>query len=200
MTHFTNLFDVPQIIHTYGYVGICLIVFLESGIFFALPGDSLLFTAGLFASAFGLHLYFLVPMIFLATFLGGQVGYEIGVHIEKLRRYNFFKKMLKEEHIAHAHEFFITHGRFAIVFSRFIPILRTFTPIVAGVAKVPYGFYTRYSLISSILWSTIVTSIGFFLGSAFPQIKDYLSVIVILVVFVSCLPLIIEFIQKRKKA
>src|SRR3990167_10606606 len=95
-----NFFDIPYIITTYGYLGIFIIVFLESGIFFALPGDSLLFTAGLFASIFSLQIYFLIPLIFFATFSGGLAGYEIGANLERLKRYSIFRKILKEENVS----------------------------------------------------------------------------------------------------
>src|SRR3990167_6639024 len=157
----TQLFDIPYLITTYGYLGIFIIVFLESGIFFALPGDSLLFTAGLFAAVFGLQIYFLIPLIFFATFFGGIAGYEIGANLERLKRFSFFRKILKEEHILKTHEFFDRHGKFTIIFSRFVPIVRTFVPIVAGVARMPYKLFVKYSLTSSLLWSTIVTLLGY---------------------------------------
>jgi membrane-associated protein len=192
-------FNIPHIINTYGYLGIFLIIFLESGIFFALPGDSLLFTAGLLASLFSLQIWILIPVIFIATFLGGVVGYEIGVHIERLGRYSFFRRILKKEQIDKAHEFFHKHGRFTIVLSRFVPIVRTFVPIVAGVVRMEYKSFIKYSLISSFLWSTIVTLVGYFLGQIFPHIKDYLSYLVMLVVLISVLPIFYEMMQKNKE-
>jgi membrane-associated protein len=195
-----HLFDIPYLITTFGYLGIFIIVFLESGILFALPGDSLLFTAGLFASAYSFNLFFLIFIIFLGTFLGGAVGYEIGFYLEKLKKYSFFKVILKQEHIDKAHQFFDKYGKFAIVFSRFVPILRTFTPIVAGIARVPYKFFIKYSLISSVLWATIITMAGYFLGRTFPIIKDYLWVIAVLVVLVSLLPIVFEMFRSYKKS
>jgi membrane-associated protein len=172
---------------------------LESGVFFALPGDSLLFTAGLLASTVGLDLYFLIPLIFLGTFLGGLAGYSIGKNLDRLDRYPIFKKILKPEHIKKAHIFFEKHGKAAILFSRFIPIIRTFMPIAAGIARMEYASFVRYSLVSSVLWSTIVTLAGFFLGRSFPFIKDYLSYVIVVVVFVSVLPGVLEWIRNRKK-
>ncbi len=194
-----HLFDITYLLTTYGYLGIFIIIFLESGILFALPGDSLLFTAGLFASAYSFNLFLLIFIIFLGTFFGGAVGYEIGVYLEKLKRYSFFKVVLKQEHIENAHQFFDKYGKFAIVFSRFVPIVRTFTPIVAGIARVHYKLFIKYSLIGSILWATVVTLLGYFLGRAFPVIKDYLWVIAILVVLVSLIPILVEVIKNRKR-
>ena len=194
-----QVFDIPHILNTYGYLGIFVIVFLESGIFFALPGDTLLFTAGLLASFLSLKIYFLIPLIFTATFLGGIIGYEIGVHLEKLRNFSFFRKMFKEEYIDKTHEFFDKHGKFTVIFSRFVPIVRTFVPIVAGIAHMKYSLFIKYSLISSLLWSTIVPLTGYFLGQAFPHIKDYLSSMIVLIILVSILPIIYEYMQKPKK-
>jgi membrane-associated protein len=196
----THLFDITYLITTYSYLGIFIIVFLESGILFALPGDSLLFTAGLFASAYGLNIFLLIALIFFATFLGGLAGYEIGVHLVKLRRFAFFNKILKQEYIDRAHEFFIKYGKFAITISRFVVIIRTFLPIVAGIVRMPYKFYIKYSLISSVLWSTVMTLLGYFLGQIFPQIKDYIMWIMVFVVAGSCVPLVFEIFRNSRKS
>jgi membrane-associated protein len=193
-----NLFDITHLLTTYGYPGIFIVIFLESGLFFALPGDSLLFTSGLLVAVLGLKLPILISVIFLATFLGGIGGYLIGVYLDSLRRFSFFKFILKEKYINKAHEFFVKYGRFAIVFSRFVPIVRTFTPIVAGIARVPYKFYIKYSLIGAVAWSISMTLAGYFLGRAFPIIKDYLWVVAILVVLVSVVPIFIQVIKERK--
>ncbi len=158
----------------------------------------MLFTAGLLASVYGFNLLFLIFIIFAGAFLGSILGYEIGVYLEKLRKFYFFRKILKQEHINKAHQFFIKYGKSAIVFSRFVPVVRTFTPIVAGIARVPYRFFLKYSLLSSILWSSAITLLGFYLGKIFPVIKNYLWVIAILVVLVSLIPIFIEIIQNRK--
>jgi len=194
----THLFDITYLFSTYGYLGIFIIIFLESGLFFALPGDSLLFTAGLFVSVYNFNLFLLITIIFFATFLGGLGGYEIGVYLDKLRKFSFFRLILKQKYIDKAHEFFSKYGKFAVAFSRFVPIVRTFTPIVAGIARVPYKFYVKYSLVGSILWSTAITLIGYFLGRLFPVIKDYIWVIAVLVVLVSLVPIFIEIMKGRK--
>ena len=193
-----ELFDIPYIIGTYGYLGIFIVIFLETGIIFPLPGDSLLFTAGLLVAVLDLNLFILIPVIFVASFLGGLLGYEIGVNIEKLRRYSFFKKYLKEEHIIRAHVFFDKYGKLAIIISRFIPMVRTFISIVAGVARMHYNQFIRYTLISSAIWSVSVTLAGFFLGQIFPQIKDYISFIVVVIIVVSILPMIFEYFRRNE--
>ena len=193
-----NLFDITHILTTYGYPGIFIVIFLESGLFFALPGDSLLFTSGLLVAVLGLKLPILIGVIFLATFLGGLMGYEIGAYLEKLRKFSFFRLILKQEYIHKTHQFFDKYGKSAIVFSRFVPIIRTFTPIVAGIARVPYKFFIKYSLISSIAWATAITLIGYFLGRMFPIISHYLWVVAILVVLVSLVPILVQIIKERK--
>ena len=193
-----HLFDITYLLTTYGYLGIFIVIFLESGLLFALPGDSLLFTSGLLVAVLGLKLPILIAVIFLATFLGGLAGYEIGTYIEKLRKFSFFRLILKEKYINEAHNFFMKYGKMAIIFSRFVPIIRTFTPIVAGIANVPYKFFVKYSLISSIAWATTMTLIGYFLGKLFPVIKNYLWVVAILVVLVSLVPILIQVLKERK--
>lgn len=194
-----QIFNIPHVIETYGYVGIFIIVFLESGILFTLPGDSLLFTAGLMVALLDMHLYVLIPLIFIATFFGGVLGYEVGVNLEKLHNYAFFRKILKKENIDKTHKFFDKYGKFTVIISRFVPLARTFVPIVAGIARMHYREFIKYSLVSSALWSTSVTLLGFFLGRAFPHIKDYMSHLIIIIVLLSLLPIIYEMLRKEKK-
>lgn len=191
------LFDVENLLRTYSYVGVFVIVFLESGIFFALPGDSLLFTAGLFASVAGLNLFILIPSIFVATFLGGLVGYELGIYIESLHRYRFFRAILKPEYIAKAHQFFDAHGKGAILLSRFVPLMRTFAPIAAGIGRMHRPSFVKYSFFSSLLWSVSVTLLGFFLGEIFPQITGYLHYFVFGIIFVSLIPFLTGWLSRR---
>lgn len=192
-----NVFDIPNLLHIYGYIGVFIVVFLESGILPPLPGDSLLFSAGLFASVSGFNIYFLISSICIATFFGSLLGYEIGFHFTKLRNYSFFKTMLSQNNLDKAHKFFEDHGKMAVIFARFLPFMRTFVPIVAGVAKMNYRSFLRYTAIGAIAWSTVMTLLGYFLGSIFPWIKDYLSIVVLLIVFVSILPFITEFVRRK---
>lgn len=193
-----ELFNIPHLITTYGYIGIFSIVFLESGIFFALPGDSLLFTAGLLAATGYLNLYVLIPLVFVGGFLGGIAGYGIGVNINRLRKYPFLSQILKEAYIQKAEIFFAKYGKTAIIISRFVPIVRTFTPIVAGIAKMEQSAFMRYNFLSSLIWSVSVTSVGYFLGQAFPKIQDYMGFVVIAVVLLSLVPAVIEILRKKK--
>ena len=108
-----------------------------------------------------------------------------------------FKKFLKEEHVKKAHDFFERHGKSAIIFSRFIPIVRTFTPIVAGIVRMNYNSFLKYSLMSSFIWSTSVPLVGYFLGQAFPRIKDYLSWMIFAIILVSLMPAVYEMLRKK---
>ncbi len=194
-----HLFDITYVVSHYGYLGIFVIVFLESGVFPPLPGDSLLFTAGLLVAVLNLNLFFLIALIFVATFLGGVLGYEIGVNLEKLHRFSFFKKILNHKHIETTHKFFAQYGRFAVIISRFVPVVRTFVPIVAGIARMDYIKFLKYSLISSALWSSSMTLLGFFLGKAFPHIKDYISLVIVIIVVLSVIPMFWEIFRKKKE-
>ena len=195
------MFDLLQIIATAGYAGLFAIVFAESGLFFGffLPGDSLLFTAGFLAAQDGLNILVLIPLLFLAAVLGDNVGYAFGKHIGE----NIFTKkesrFFKPAHVARAHEFFLKYGKKAIFLARFLPIVRTFTPIIAGVAKMPYADFFLYNLIGGGAWTMIMLCFGYFLGRSIPSADHYLYPIVFLIIFVSFLPALFEFHQTRKK-
>ncbi|HEY4494233.1 MAG TPA: VTT domain-containing protein [Candidatus Paceibacterota bacterium] len=187
----------PEYIVTFGYVGIFVVIFLESGIFPPLPGDSLLFVIGLMAAGGVFNLYVLIALVFLGSFLGIASGYYVGSHLYRLRKFTFFDKILKPEYFERASIFFAKHGNFAIILSRFVPIVRTFVPITAGAARMNYFSFIWSSIIGSIIWALVFILGGFFLGKTFPEIIDYLMWIIIGVVFVSILPGIYELFRKR---
>lgn len=184
-------------IRLYGYAGLFGITFLESSFFFPLPGDSLLFTAGLVATRHYLNIYVLIPLFFTATFTGALFGYWIGENIHRLNKYSWFRKLVPEKHLKTVHEFFEKYGKTAILFARFVPIVRTFAPIGAGIGGMKYSDFIKYNIVGAALWSGSMTLTGFYLGRTFPQIQNYLSLIVVLVVIVSTLPGLLHF-RKRK--
>lgn len=194
------MFDLLQIITTAGYVGLFAIIFAESGLFFGffLPGDSLLFTAGFVASQGDLNILILIPLLFFAAVLGDNVGYAFGKHVgEKI----FIKKesrFFKPAHVTKAHEFFLKYGKKAVFLARFLPIVRTFTPIIAGVAKMPYANFFVFNLIGGGAWTIGMLSFGYFLGKQIPDADHYLYPIVFMIIFVSFLPAIFEFHKARK--
>lgn len=194
-------FDLIALIKTFGYIGIFAIVFAESGLFFGFffPGDSLLFTAGLIASQGFLNIWILVPLIILAAILGDNLGYWFGAKIGPkifTREDSFF---FNKQHIERTHNFYLKYGSRAIVFARFIPIVRTFTPILAGVGTMPYGTFLKFNIIGGILWGAGVTSASYFLGSIIPGVERYLLPIVIGIIIVSFIPIIIELVKNKGK-
>jgi membrane-associated protein len=195
MDHF---FNIPGIIATYGYAGTLFMVFLESGIFFPLPGDSLIFTVGLFADKLGYNVFIFATLVTFAAFLGCIAGYYIGTKLDYFYKYAFWRKIIKKSYLEEAHEFLAQHGLFAVVLSRFIPVVRTFLPIVAGMARMKYGDFLRYSIIACAGWSGIFVLGGYYLGRVFPQIGSYLTLTITAVVVLSILPGAWHFVKKKK--
>ncbi|GAA2298709.1 VTT domain-containing protein [Streptomyces hawaiiensis] len=189
------------LISTFSLPGILLIVFAESGLFAFLPGDSLLFTAGLFVAE-GTYitqpLWLVCALIVLAAVIGDQVGYMIGKFLgpKLFNRPN--SKLFKQENLDKAHEFMEKYGPKAIVLARFVPIVRTFAPIVAGAGRMKYRTFLTYNVIGGIAWGTGVTLAGYWLGQI-GFIKKNVESILILIVLLSVVPIIIEYLRDRSK-
>ena len=192
------MINLLNFIHIYGQAGMFLIVFLESSFLFPLPGDSLLFTAGIFAAKGLLHIWTIIPLFFFATLFGSLFGYEIGERILFLNRFKLFRKLVSEAHLKQVHDFFQKYGKVSLLFSRFVPIVRTFASVGAGIGKMNYADFIKFNILGSFLWSVSITSAGYFLGKRFPGIQHYLSLIVIIVVVISVLPAILHLIKKKK--
>jgi len=193
--------DLPILIQTIGYLGIFLIIFAESGLFFGffLPGDSLLFTAGLLASQGYFNIIILVLLTTFGAIGGDQIGYLFGTKIGPkifTRDDSFF---FKKRYIADAENFYKKHGKKAIVLARFIPVVRTFIPILAGVGKMHYQTFVSYNIIGGLIWATGITLLGYFLGENIPNIDKYLLPIILLIIFTSILPGIFSFICAKIK-
>ncbi len=176
----------------FAYVGLFLIIFAESGLFFGffLPGDSLLLTAGLFAYEGSLSLWWLIPLLFIAAVLGDNVGYWFGRKTGPplfTREESF---LFKPKNLKAAHDFYEKHGGKTIIIARFMPFIRTFAPIVAGAVEMNYRSFMTYNLIGGFLWAVGVTVAGYLLGSVFPpEVLDrYFTVIVVVVVLLSVSP------------
>ncbi|ORM37868.1 VTT domain-containing protein [Williamsia sp. 1135] len=184
--------------------GLLLVVFIESGLLFPLlPGDSLLFTAGLIVAAKSSEiepfapLWVLLVTIPIAAFLGDQVGYFLGNRFG----YSLFKpdaKVLKTKYIDEAHEFFEKHGPITIFLARFVPIVRTFAPLVAGAARMKYTTFLTYNVIGAIVWGAGVTLLGYWLGQI-TFIQENIDYIFLLIVFVSVLPIISEIVKRYRR-
>jgi membrane-associated protein len=192
--------DPQFLITTLGFFGIISIVFAESGLFFGffLPGDSLLFTAGLFASQGYWNIVWLLIAIALAAILGDSVGYAFGKRVGLslfTREDSFF---FHKKHVLRAQMFYERHGVKTIILARFIPVVRTFAPIVAGIGGMPYRLFLAFNIIGGIVWTLLLTLSGYFLGSAFPDIKNYIDIIIIGIIFISILPIIFEWIKQKR--
>lgn len=190
--------DPIHIIQTVGLIGIFIVVFMESGVFFGffLPGDSLLFTAGLFAHAGLLPFFPLMIGCAIAAILGDTVGYMTGLHIGPRLFVKEGSLFFKKKHLHEAEYFYKKHGTRTIFFARFIPIIRTFAPIVAGVGKMHYRTFISYNIIGGIVWAFLMPTIGYYVGSFFPDAQKYLLPITIGVVVLSLLPLIKKMIKR----
>ena len=190
------------LISTFGLVGILVIVFAESGLFAFLPGDSLLFTAGLLvADGKWIHqpLWLVCTLIVIAAVLGDQVGYLIGKFFGPKLFSRPDSKLFKQENLEKAHEFIERYGPKAIVLARFVPIVRTFAPIIAGAGRMKYRTFITYNVIGGVLWGTGVTVAGYFLGQI-DLIKENVEAILVLIVLISVVPVIIEVLKARKEA
>ncbi|GGQ28739.1 hypothetical protein GCM10010249_54380 [Streptomyces roseolilacinus] len=190
------------LISEYGLPGILLIVFAESGFFAFLPGDSLLFTAGLLVAEGNYieqPLWLVCTLIVAAAITGDQVGYAIGRFFgpKLFNRPN--SKVFKQENLDKAHEFVEKYGPKAIVLARFVPIVRTFAPIVAGAGRMKYRTFIAYNVVGGVLWGAGITVAGYFLGQI-GFIKENIEAILILIVLLSVVPIIIEFVRGRSKA
>ncbi len=192
----------PESIIRYGGIYMLLfVVFAETGLFigFFLPGDSLLFTAGLLcATGFLLiHPALLVVLIMIAAVTGNMVGYFFGKKVGPL----LFKRksglLFRQEHLVMANEFYMKHGKKTIILSRFLPIVRTFAPIIAGIVKLEYRKFVANSIIGAFLWVNILVLAGYFLGIHVPQTKEYLGYIVIFLIVITTIPFAISSIKKR---
>lgn len=193
-------FDIIQLIQAFGYMGVLGIVFAESGLLlgFFLPGDSLLFAAGLLASQGLLNIWVLIIFIPIAAILGDSFGYwfgsKIGPRIFTRENSFFFHK----KHVERTRAFYAKYGNKAIVLSRFIPVVRTFTPILAGVGQMPYKTFLAYNILGGVLWGVGMTLVGYFLGNLIPNIDQYILPIVIVIIIISFSPIVHEVIKHRK--
>jgi membrane-associated protein len=194
----------PESIIRYGGIYLLLfVVFAETGLFvgFFLPGDSLLFTAGLLCSTgvLQVHPVVLIILIIIAAVTGNMVGYSFGKKVGPL----LFKRksgfLFRQEHLVTANEFYKKHGKKTIILSRFLPIVRTFAPIVAGIVKLEYYKFFVYSLVGAFFWVTTLVLIGYFMGKYIPGTKEYLEYIVIFLIVITSIPFVLNWLKKKFK-
>lgn len=195
-------FDILALIKAIGYFGVWGIVFAESGIIFAffLPGDSLLFTAGVLSAQGTLNIVTLATGCFIAALTGNMLGYEVGRRVGLRLFKNGDTRFLKKKHLEMTQSFFNKHGKMAIILARFLPIIRTFMPFLAGVAQVPYRLFFLYSLIGALAWAVGLTVLGYFLGELIPadKLDSYLIPIILAIIVASIAPSLWHIHQEMK--
>jgi membrane-associated protein len=199
--HLQNLTDAQSILSKGGFYFLLIVVFAETGLFFGffLPGDYLLFMAGLLCSSgaidvsLGTLLLSVIAAGILGNYTGYWFGYRTGPMLFKKNESLFFKK----RYIEVAEDFYAKHGGMALVLGRFFPIIRTFAPIFAGVVKVDFKKFTIYNFAGSVTWVNTFILSGYFLGKRFPQLKDYLEYVVLGLIIITTIPLLIAFLKKR---
>jgi len=204
--------DPQKLLESVGLIGLFIVVFAESGILigFFLPGDSLLFTAGLatygikisedgevFQLAGG-HIWIVMLGVTIAAIAGDQVGYVFGKKVGPSLFKRPESRLFKPAYVESAEKFFAKHGSKSIVLARFVPIVRTFTPIIAGVSSMHYRTFVKFNIIGGVIWGAGITLLGYTLGRAFPATGDNIEIAVLVIVFVSVLPVIVEFIRHRR--
>jgi len=194
--------NLGAIIANYGvltYIFLFLIIFAETGFVFTpfLPGDSLLFAAGAFAALGSFNVVFLILLFWLAAFLGDTVNYWIG-HFFGQKIIDNPKLPINQSHIDKTQKFYDKHGGITIFLARFIPIIRTFAPFVAGVGKMHYKKFITYNATGGITWVGVFTLLGYFFGNI-PGVKKNFSVVVLAIILLSVLPILVEFIRSKLK-
>jgi len=197
-----SIYDVEGIIRTGGPLLVCLIVLVETGFFvgFFLPGDSLLVTAGVFSAAGVIPLKWLLLPVMLCAIVGDQIGYWIGRAAGSAlynREDSFF---FRKRHLQRAHNFYETYGGKTVILARFVPIIRTFCPPVAGAARMPYTRYLIYDTFGGIIWVGTMILGGYFLGRSIPNIGQRIHYVILVVVVLSLLPAFIAVLRSRRSS
>jgi membrane-associated protein len=200
---FHQLTDVQQIVRLGGYVGLTAIIFAETGLLvgFFLPGDSLLVTGGLLSSQpqFGLNIWLLGALLTVAAIVGNSAGYAIGWYTGPKLFTRDDSLLFKKRHLFRAHQFYEKHGGKTLVIARFMPIVRTFVPVVAGLGRMPFRAYTAYNVLGAVLWIWSMLFIGYFLGRYIPGIENHITKVILVVIFLSLLPGIVSWARARNR-
>ena len=197
---FDTVYNVPELIRLVGFYGLIAIVFAETGLLigFFLPGDSLLITAGLFAARGDFNVWMLGTVLTIAAIVGDATGYAIGRHTGRAlyNRPNSF--LFRREHLRITHEYYEKHGGKTIIIARFIPILRTFAPMVAGVAEMGYTRFATYNVIGAFLWVWSMLLGGYALGNMVPNIEQRIHYVVAVVIAISLIPPAWAWLRRKK--
>jgi membrane-associated protein len=192
--------DPSDIIRWGGYPILALIIFLETGAMVAfLPGDSLLFVAGLFAARGDFNIVVLNVLLMAMAILGDATSYTIGSRVGPKVFSRPKSRFFKPEHVQAAHDFYEKHGGKAIVIARFVPLVRTFVPVIAGIAGMGYRKFAAYNITGGVAWVASMTLGGYFLGSLFPDLGKHVEKVIIVIVALSVLPMVLEYIKARRR-
>ncbi len=193
-------FAFIPIVQAIGYPGITTIIFLESGVpvGFFLPGASMLFTAGLLSSQGFFNPWILIGLVTIAAILGDNAGYWFGKKIGVRLFLRPDSRWFKHEHLEIAKNFYDKHGVRAIILGRFVPVVRTFAPIVAGIVEMRYRTFVPFNIIGAFLWAAGVTALGYYLGARVPFVSHYITPIIIVIVVITTLPLLPELLKKNR--
>jgi membrane-associated protein len=197
-----HLADILLQYQTSTYFILALIIFCETGLVATpfLPGDSLLFAAGMLTASMGvLDIRILIPLLILAAFVGDNVNYLVGKFVgEKVFDIPYLRKIIKREYLDKTHQFYEKHGGKTIIIARFVPIVRTFAPFAAGLGKMTYPKYITFCIVGAILWVSSITLAGYFFGNI-PIIKNNFEKVIFGIIFISILPIIVGVIKERRK-
>ncbi|MEO8513700.1 MAG: VTT domain-containing protein [Ignavibacteria bacterium] len=194
-----QIYDVKSLVMWAGYIGLVAIVFAETGLLigFFLPGDSLLVTAGLFAATGELNIFYLNLLLIPAAILGNMAGYYIGRKAGP-RLFNREQSLLfRKDYIIKTKLFYEKHGASTMIITRFMPILRTFAPVVAGIGGMDYGKFMLYNIIGAVAWILSMTLTGYYLARLIPGVDQHIEKVIIAVVFLSLLPGIIKYLSHK---
>ena len=197
---FHRLRDLPALVAWAGYVGMAAIVFTETGLFFGffLPGDSLLVTAGLLSSqGMRLNIAELGILLSIAAIAGDNTNYWVGRFTGQKIFTREDSLLFRKKHVERAHEFYVKHGPKTVVLARFMPIIRTFAPLVAGVGKMDYRTFLTFSVLGGTAWIWSMLLLGYFLGSRVPGVAKHIELVILTVIFISILPGIIGWWRQR---
>lgn len=198
---FRKLRDVEYLVTTGGLIALIAIIFSETGLLagFFLPGDSLLVTAGIFVAQgrLDVNIWTVLITLSIAAVVGDATGYAIGKKAGQTLYSRPDSMFFKKAHLMKAKAFYDKYGGKTIILARFVPIIRTFAPTVAGAAEMPYSKFASFNIIGGISWIFSMTLLGYFLGKTFPEITKRIEAVIIVVVFISILPAVIEFLRER---
>lgn len=197
----TGRHSLDELVRWGGYVVLTAIVFTETGLLvgFFLPGDSLLITAGLVAATGHLNIWWLNGLLIVAAVVGDSVGYGIGRRLGP-RLFTRPKSLLfNPRHVERTRNFYERHGSRTIVIARFVPIVRTFAPVVAGVGQMEYRRFVFYNIAGGVAWVTSMTWAGYLLGQAMPNVGDHIHIVVGIVILLSLIPIFVELVRERRR-